>query len=98
VRFAGNYPFGIAPKSGSAIIKLDHKDPGISLPDKEFFKVHHRIAQILEVSGVGSEIDDEMEKAEEGPWNLDAGGSTDVGLLVSRRMLIDVGKQDLFDI
>ena len=95
MRFTGDHPFLIPPKSGSAIIQLDHKNPSIPLPDKEFFKVHHRIAQILQVSGVGREIDDEVEKAEEGPRNLDPNGSTDVGLLISRRMLMDIGKQDL---
>jgi hypothetical protein len=36
-----------------------------------------------------------MEKADEAPGNLDPGGSTNIGLLISQRMLMNVGKRDL---
>jgi len=91
VHFAGNHPFIIPPKSGAAIIQFDHEDPSIPLPDKEYFRVHQRIAQILEVSGIGYEIESELEKVKMDPENLDPGGSTDAGLLVSQRLLINVG-------
>ncbi len=53
--------------------------------------MHQRIAQILEVSGIGYEIESELEKVKMDPENLDPGGSTDAGLLVSQRLLINVG-------
>jgi hypothetical protein len=66
--------------------------PSIPLPEREYFEVHHRIGQILEVSGIGREIEREMEMAEDDVENMDPRGSTDIGLLVSRRMLMDVGR------
>jgi len=54
------------------------------MPDPEYFKVHHIISQILEVSGLGREIDGLLEAAE----TLDPNGSSDLGLLLSQKMLI----------
>jgi hypothetical protein len=58
------------------------------MPDPEYFKVHHIISQILQVSGLGREIDELLEAAEEAAENFDPNGSSDLGLLVSRRMLM----------
>lgn len=74
-------------------MQLEQHDPRYPLPDPEYFKVHCRIGQILCVSGIGLEIDQELGKFAEAPRNLDPSGSTDVGLLLSQRMLIDVGKR-----
>lgn len=56
------------------------------MPEREYFKVHHRTSQIIQVSGIGGEIEMEMEKEREGPDNLDTHGSTDIGMLLSQRM------------
>lgn len=42
------------------VLQLDHCDTSIPRPDKEFFKTHHRIATILEVTGIGAEVDREL--------------------------------------
>lgn len=59
------------------------------MPEREYFKAHHRIGQIIQVCEIGGEIEMEMEKEEEGPDNLDSHGSTDIGMLLSQRMLMN---------
>jgi len=76
--------FCIESKSCSSIICLEQHDTDIPMPDPEYFKVHHIISQILEVSGLGREIDGLLEAAE----TLDPNGSSDLGLLLSQKMLI----------
>jgi hypothetical protein len=83
-------PPRIPPKSSTAIIHLESHVPGIPLPDREYFKLHHRIGQILEVSGIGLEIEREIDMAEWDAENVHPSGSTDIGVSVSRRMLINV--------
>ncbi|KAK1973642.1 hypothetical protein LZ30DRAFT_732563 [Colletotrichum cereale] len=60
------------------------------LPDPEFFWVHHQIAQILEVSGIGAKMEAEVEASRRDPANLHPDGSTDLGAILSRKMLMDV--------
>ncbi|KAK3347063.1 hypothetical protein B0T25DRAFT_584124 [Lasiosphaeria hispida] len=74
----------IESKSGSSIIQLEQHDASIPMPDPDYFKVHHIISQILEVSGLGCEIDELLEAAE----NLDPYGSSNLGLMLSQKMLI----------
>lgn len=77
-------------KENSPIILLQQHDPTIPLPRPEFLKVHHIISQILDVSGLGDEIEMRLEMAEEAArTNLSPDGSSDVGLLLSRRMLME---------
>jgi hypothetical protein len=77
------------PKSGSAIIQLEQHDISIPMPNPEYFKVHHIISQILDVSGLGDEIESVLEAAEFDA-NLHSNGSTDIGSLLSRKMPIHV--------
>ncbi|KAK0622551.1 hypothetical protein B0T14DRAFT_425802 [Immersiella caudata] len=76
--------FCIESKSGSSIICIEQHDADIPMPDPEYFKVHHIISQVLEVSGLGREIDELLEAAD----TLDPNGSSDLGLLLSQKMLI----------
>ncbi|KAK5654003.1 hypothetical protein OQA88_7680 [Cercophora sp. LCS_1] len=80
--------FGMESKLGSSLIHLEQHDADIPMPDPEYFKVHHIISQILEVSGLGREIDKLLEAAAEAAENIDPNGSSDLGLLLSQRMLI----------
>ncbi|KAK3356781.1 hypothetical protein B0T25DRAFT_589270 [Lasiosphaeria hispida] len=80
--------YAIEPKSGSFIIQLGQHDASIPMPDPECFKVHYIISQILEVSGLRWEIDEFLEAAAEAVENLDPNGSSDLGLLLSQKMLI----------
>ena len=80
--------YAIASKSGSSIIQLEQHDARIPMPDPEYFKVHYIISQILEVSGLGWEIDTFLEATAEAAENLDPNGSSDLGLLLSQKMLI----------
>ncbi|WDK11428.1 hypothetical protein CGRA01v4_02707 [Colletotrichum graminicola] len=61
-----------------------------SLPDPEFFSVHYQITQILEVSGIGAKMEAEIEASERDPANLNPDGSTDLGAIISRKMLMNV--------
>jgi hypothetical protein len=58
------------------------------MPDPEYFRVHHIISQILEVSGLGCEMDEFLEAAADAAANLNPNGSSDLGLLLSQKMLI----------
>ncbi|KAK3341943.1 hypothetical protein B0T25DRAFT_466478 [Lasiosphaeria hispida] len=80
--------YAVESKSGSSIIQLEQHDASIPMPDPEYFKVHHIISQILEVSGLGCEIDELLKAAEEAVEKLDPNGSSDLGLLLSQKMLI----------
>jgi HNH endonuclease len=77
------------PKSGSTRIQLERHNLSIPMPNPEYFKVHHIISQILEVSGLGDEIESVLEAAEFDA-NLHPNGSSDVWSLLSRKMLIHV--------
>lgn len=75
------------PKSGSSIIQLEQHDTSIPMPDPEYFRAHHIISQVLEVSRLRCEMDDLLEAADEAATNLNTNGSSDVGLLLSQKML-----------
>ena len=75
------------PKSGSTRIQLERHKLNIPMPNPEYFKVHHIISQILEVSKLGDEIENVLERAEF-DTNLCPNGSSDVWALLSRKMLI----------
>jgi hypothetical protein len=65
-------------KSGSSIVELEQHDATIKMPDPEFFRVHHYISQIHEVSRHGQEmqniisniISEVLDDDETGPINF----------------------------
>jgi len=71
-------------------IALTPKDPSVPLPNPGFLRVHFRVAEILEASGLGRAIIDAMEKVTWDPENLDPGGSSDIGSILSRKMLTGI--------
>lgn len=75
---------GWAVQTKSSVCMEQH-DADVPMPDPEYFEVHQMIAQILEASGLGREIDELLEAAEEEGEDLEE--SSDRGLLVSQRML-----------
>jgi len=83
LRYEGDY--GIPNQ-----IALTSKDPSVPLPNPGFLWVHFRVAEILEVSGLGRAIIDAVEQGTWDPENLDPGGSSDIGSILSRKMLIDI--------
>ncbi|CCF34950.1 hypothetical protein CH063_06849, partial [Colletotrichum higginsianum] len=85
------WPIGGAtpPQGHQDVMTLSSKDPRYPLPDPEFFRAHCQVSAILEASGIGHLIDAELGAAEEDPENLDPNGSTDVGSILRRRMLMD---------
>lgn len=60
------------------------------MPDAEFLKVHWRIAQMLDVSGIGREVEQELDAAELDPDNMSPDGSTDIAPIIRRRMLMNI--------
>ena len=74
-------------------------DNAVAMPDADFLKVHHIICQILQVSGFGRQIGMATEEAR---LDLDChalhpNGSSNIGALLSRMMLMNVrvGTQDV---
>ncbi|KAI3543660.1 hypothetical protein CABS01_01720 [Colletotrichum abscissum] len=78
------------PQGHREIMTLISSDNSIPLPEPEFFKVHHRIAKILDVSGIGARIEAEIEDSQSDPENLSPDGSTDLESILFRKMLINV--------
>ncbi|KAJ4864400.1 hypothetical protein T069G_00930 [Trichoderma breve] len=68
-------------------ISHDHQLP---LPAKDFLKTHYRIGEILQVSGIGRKIEDELDNSLDDPLNLRRDGSTDLWSILERKMLINV--------
>lgn len=57
------------------------------LPNREYLLVHFRIAEILDVSGVGKKIEDALDEGLLDAENMKPDGSTDIGSILSRKML-----------
>ncbi|KAK3940786.1 hypothetical protein QBC46DRAFT_312764 [Diplogelasinospora grovesii] len=72
------------------IITLTSNDLSIPLPDPKYLWVHFRIAEVLEVSGVGKTIADALEKEAWDPENIEPNGSSDIGSILSRKMLTGI--------
>ncbi|KAK2018325.1 hypothetical protein LZ32DRAFT_634838 [Colletotrichum eremochloae] len=72
------------------IMTLVASSNSFPLPNPDFFWVHHQIAQILEVSGIGAKIEAEIKASQRDPANPNPDGSTDLGAILSRKMLMDV--------
>lgn len=64
--------------------------PNIPLPDPEFFRTHYQISKILDVSGIGADIEAEVEAGLWDPDNLNSDGSTDLESILRRKMLMNV--------
>ncbi len=60
------------------------------LPDPTYLWVHYRIAEILEVSGIGRKIEDAWEQETWDPENIDPNGSTEIGSIMARKMLMGI--------
>lgn len=73
-------------------VVLRSRESEVPLPDPEFFRVHFVVASILHVSGFGARInaflDPEFWEGVHGAAKAD--GSTDLGALVEKRMLIGI--------
>ncbi|KAM0437515.1 hypothetical protein ACHAPT_001879 [Fusarium lateritium] len=79
-----------APGTTDLIMELKSSDPSVPMPSPEYFKVHHRIAQILEVSGIGHAVEEELDAATFDPENMSPDGSTDIASIIRRKMLMDI--------
>ncbi len=80
------YPLNEVPE----VVDLTSKDPSIPLPNSIFLNVHFRITEILSVSGIGQRAKDVMEKGTWDSENIDPSGSTDLGSILCRKMLMDI--------
>ncbi|KAK0710148.1 hypothetical protein B0T26DRAFT_724201 [Lasiosphaeria miniovina] len=72
------------------IITFTSNDPSVPLPDPKYLWCHFRVAEILEVSGIGQKITDTMDSEAWDPENIDPNGSTDIGSILSRKMLTGI--------
>jgi hypothetical protein len=71
------------------VITLRSFDESVPLPDPDFLDARFRIAQILDVSGIGVKIDYYLYQAtEEDPTIINPDGSTDLGNIIRHQLLI----------
>lgn len=70
------------------IVSLASEDPEARAPSPGFLDVHAQVARILEVSGIGGEIQHNLQLSY--PENIDPDGSTDLGDILSRQLLTGV--------
>ena len=70
-----------------SMITITSSDSSIPLPDDDYLVVHCRVAEILEVSGLWRKFDDALEDGRWDPENVDPNGFTDLGSIISRKML-----------
>ncbi|KAK1654590.1 hypothetical protein BDP81DRAFT_457409 [Colletotrichum phormii] len=72
------------------VMSLVSSDDDIPLPEPEFFMVHRRVAKVLKISGIRARIEAEIKASSLDPEELNPDGSTDVGSILRRKMLLDV--------
>lgn len=80
--------FGVSSKSSNSRIQLEQNDATVPMPDPEYLKLHYIISQILDVSGLGDEIEKLMGKPDTDDDPIAWDGSTDLGSIICRKMLI----------
>ncbi|OAA55875.1 hypothetical protein SPI_08082 [Niveomyces insectorum RCEF 264] len=83
-------PLGDEEDGVPEVVTLASGDPTVPLPDPEYFRVHLRISEILDASGIREKINDAWEKEGWDPENPEPDGSTDVGTIFSRKMLMNI--------
>lgn len=72
------------------VVNLQSCDPSVPLPDPDYLSTHCRIAEILEASGLGWKIEQSLDMAGGQCGVVDPNGSTDLGSIISRRLLLDI--------
>ncbi|EFX01537.1 hypothetical protein CMQ_6479 [Grosmannia clavigera kw1407] len=86
------YAMSVNSKSGSPLVEFTSHDHTVPMPDADFLMTHYIISQILQVSGIGRQLDKAVEMAlvDLDCHALHLSGSTDVGNMISRRLLMTV--------
>ncbi|KAK2031339.1 hypothetical protein LX32DRAFT_681176 [Colletotrichum zoysiae] len=79
-----------APPGHEDVMTLVSSNDAFPLPDPDYLWVHYQITQILAVSGIGAKIEAEIKASQEDPTTPNPDGSTDLGAIVCRKMLIDI--------
>ncbi|KAK1967176.1 hypothetical protein LY78DRAFT_576915 [Colletotrichum sublineola] len=91
IRILDIYPPSFQPPPGHRdLMILRSSDNNFPLPDPDYFRVHYTIAKILDVSGIGEEIEAEISASRLDPENLNPDGSTDLGAILCRKMLMNI--------
>ncbi|KAH0420174.1 hypothetical protein CcaCcLH18_14149 [Colletotrichum camelliae] len=85
------HPFAVKPPPGHReVMTLVSFDDRYPLPEPEFFRADYQIASILDASGIGAKIRREIYASDRDPENLNPDGSTDLGSIIKRKMLLKV--------
>ncbi|KZL85526.1 hypothetical protein CI238_04621 [Colletotrichum incanum] len=91
IKYIQGWPLVVRPPQGhQEVMTLASSDHNFPLPEPESFRVHYQIANILHVSGIRAEIEAETEASWSDPENLNPDGSTDLGSILHRKMLMNV--------
>ncbi|KAK0753082.1 hypothetical protein B0T18DRAFT_395950 [Schizothecium vesticola] len=65
-------------------------DPAVPRPDPDILDVHLRIGRILKVSGIGYRVQSSLREYASGEQDIAWDGSTDLGNIIRRKMLIGI--------
>jgi len=71
-------------------VTLRSRDLSVPLPSPIFFDVHARVGRILDVTGIGLKISRALSPLEIDDACVAADGSTDLGSIVSRKLLVGI--------
>ncbi|KAL2126821.1 hypothetical protein VTI74DRAFT_180 [Chaetomium olivicolor] len=72
------------------IVTLQQHDSSVPMPDPDFFRLHFEVAKILKMSGIGPKIIGAFWEQTASERNIAPDGSTDLGRLLSAKMLMHI--------
>jgi hypothetical protein len=73
-----------------AAVTLRSRDLSVPLPSPIFLDVHARVGRILDITGIGLKISRALSPLVIDDARVAADGPTDLGSIVSRKLLIDI--------
>ncbi|KAK1993106.1 hypothetical protein LX36DRAFT_693887 [Colletotrichum falcatum] len=78
------------PRGHREVMTLVSSDNHFPLAEPEFFRVHYQIAKILQLTGIRQRFHAELNAFKYDPGHLSPDGSTDVGAILHRRLLVNI--------
>lgn len=70
---------------------MTHSDPAVAMPDPDLLRLHYQVSMILQESGIRKRYEKTMWENEDNlARNIQSDGSTDLGNILSSKMLTDI--------
>ncbi|KAL7936584.1 hypothetical protein V8C35DRAFT_295884 [Trichoderma chlorosporum] len=74
-----------------AKVIIEQADPAVPMPESDFLRFHYQVSMIVQVSGIRERFEEAMRENEYNfIYGIRLDGSTDLGHILSSRMLMDV--------